>query len=623
MNVYDGMAFSGPQEFHVNVPANHTPTVTASDVSATKGQTISASSLFQASDADGDGLTYFFYDNSADPTSGHFTVNGVVQAAGTTFAVSAAQLAQTTFTAGSLNSDDLFVNVYDGMAFSGPQEFHVNVPANHTPTVTASDVSATKGQTISASSLFQASDADGDGLTYFFYDNSADPTSGHFTVNGVVQAAGTTFAVSAAQLAQTTFTAGSLDSDDLFVNVHDGTAFSGPQEFHVNVPANHTPTVTASDVSATKGQTISASSLFQASDADGDGLTYFFYDNSADPTSGHFTVNGVVQAAGTTFAVSAAQLAQTTFTAGSLNSDDLFVNVYDGMAFSGPQEFHVNVPANHTPTVTASDVSATKGQTISASSLFQASDADGDGLTYFFYDNSADPTSGHFTVNGVVQAAGTTFAVSAPQLAQTTFTAGTAGTDDLFVNVYDGMAFSGPQEFHINIPANRAPTVTATDQTAPSGQVMSASSLFQASDADGDGLTYFFYDNSADPTSGHFTVNGVVQAAGTTFAVSTAQLAQTTFTVGTAGTEDLFVNVWDGLAFSGPQEFHIGVAPNHAPVITSNGGGGTAAVNVAENSTAVTTVIASDADPLRFAFLHHCGRRRRGARSASTPPPAC
>jgi len=81
--------------------------------------------------------------------------------------------------------------------------------------------------------------------------------------------------------------------------------------------------VTASDVSATKGQTISASSLFQASDADGDGLTYFFYDNSADPTSGHFTVNGVVQAAGTTFAVSAAQLAQTTFTAGSFNSDGL------------------------------------------------------------------------------------------------------------------------------------------------------------------------------------------------------------------------------------------------------------------------------------------------------------
>ena len=301
--------------------------------------------------------------------------------------------------------------------------------------------------------------------------------------------------------------------------------------------------MTAPDFSASKGQVISASSLFSANDVDGDNLLYFFYDNSADAASGHFTVNGVVQAAGTTFAVSAAQLAQTTFTAGTASSDDLFVNVYDGSLFSGPKEFHVNVPANQAPTVTASDFSASKGQVVNASSLFSANDANGDTLLYFFYDNSAAPTSGHFTVNGVVQAAGTTFAVSAAQLAQTTFTAGTSGSDDLFVNVYDGSAFSGPKEFHVNV-VNHAPTVTASNQTASSGQVLNASSLFSANDADGDSLLYFFYDNSAAPTSGHFDVNGVVQAAGTTFAVTQAQLAQTHFTAGTTG-DDLFVNVWD------------------------------------------------------------------------------
>ncbi len=36
---------------------------------------------------------------------------------------------------------------------------------------------------------------------------------------------------------------------------------------------------------------------------------------------------------------------------------------------------------------------------------------------------------------------------------------------------------------------------------------------------------------------------------------------------------------------------------NYAPVITSNGGGAMAAINVAENSTAVTTVAATDANP--------------------------
>ena len=88
---------------------------------------------------------------------------------------------------------------------------------------------------------------------------------------------------------------------------------------------------------------------------------------------------------------------------------------------------------------------------------------------------------------------------------------------------------------------------------------MNASSLFSANDADGDSLLYFFYDNSAAPTSGHFEVNGVVQAAGTTFAVTQAQLAQTHFVAGTTG-DDLFVNVWDQASFSGPKEFHIDIA---------------------------------------------------------------
>ena len=131
------------------------------------------------------------------------------------------------------------------------------------------------------------------------------------------------------------------------------------------------------------------------------------------------------------------------------------------------------------------------------------------------------------------------------------------------MNVYDGITFSGPKEFHVNVPPNHAPTVTAPNQMASSGQVLNASSLFTANDADGDSLMYFFYDNSAAATSGHFTVNGAVQAAGTTFAVSAVQLAQTTFTTftaGTAGGDDIFVNAWDGIAFSGPKEFHIDIA---------------------------------------------------------------
>ena len=154
----------------------------------------------------------------------------------------------------------------------------------------------------------------------------------------------------------------------MIVQVSDGHGGIDTQAIAVTVTdvveSNHAPTVAASDQTATRGQVINPSSLFSASDADGDRLLYFFYDNSAAPASGHFTVGGAVQAAGTTFAVSEAQLAQTTFTAGTSSSDDLFVNVWDGSLFSGPQEFHVNVAANRAPMVTASDFSAAKDKPI-------------------------------------------------------------------------------------------------------------------------------------------------------------------------------------------------------------------------------------------------------------------
>ena len=545
---------------------NAAPVATAPDYAASKGEVINASSLFSASDADGDTLTYFFLDNTSGPTSGYFTVNGVVKPANVTFAVSAAQLAQTTFHAGTTVSDDLFVNVYDGVAWSNPKEFHVNVPPNQAPVVTVSDYSASSGQVISASSLFTATDANNDTLLYFFLDNTSGPTSGYFTVNGVVKPANVTFAVSAAQLAQTTFHAGTTGSDDLFVNVYDGVAWSNPKEFHVNVPPpppNQAPVVTVSDYSASSGQVISASSLFTATDANNDTLLYFFLDDTSGPTSGYFTVNGVVKPANVTFAVSAAQLAQTTFHAGTTVSDDLFVNVYDGVAWSNPKEFHVNVPPNQAPVVTVSDYSASSGQVISASSLFTATDANNDTLLYFFLDNTSGPTSGYFTVNGVVKPANVTFAVSAAQLAQTTFHAGTTGSDDLFVNVYDGVAWSNPKEFHVNVPPpppNQAPVVTVSDYSASSGQVISASSLFTATDANNDTLLYFFLDDTSGPTSGYFTVNGVVKPANVTFAVSAAQLAQTTFHAGTTVSDDLFVNVYDGVAWSNPKEFHV-IAP--------------------------------------------------------------
>ena len=155
-----------------------------------------------------------------------------------------------------------------------------------------------------------------------------------------------------AQLAQTTFQTGTT-ADDLWVQVFDGTVWSDWKEFHLTPPVNHAPVVTVADQSVAKNASLAASSLFSVSDADGDAMTrYTFWDSTADATSGHFVVNGVAQGTKQTIMVSAAQLAQTTFQTGT-TADDLWVQAYDGAAWSGWKEFHLTPPVNHAPVVAA------------------------------------------------------------------------------------------------------------------------------------------------------------------------------------------------------------------------------------------------------------------------------
>ncbi|MGY4227814.1 hypothetical protein ACVMIH_005175 [Bradyrhizobium sp. USDA 4503] len=557
VRAYDGFVWSAWAEFHVTPPVNHIPVVTASDYAASHNQSITASSLFSVSDADSDAITkYQFWDSTSDPASGHFVVGGAAQGTNQNIDVSAAQFANTTFQSGS-GSDDLWLRAYDGFAWSTWKEFHVNAPLNQAPVVTASDYAANHNQRIAAASLFSVSDADSDTITkYQFWDSTSDSTSGHFDVAGTAQGTNQNIDVSAAQLANTTFQSGS-GSDDLWVRAFDGLAWSAWKEFHVNAPVNHAPVVAAPNYAASHNQRIAASSLFSVSDADSDTITkYQFWDSTSDSTSGHFDVAGTAQGTNQNIDVSAAQLASTTFQSGS-GSDDLWVRAYDGLAWSAWKEFHVNAPVNHAPVVAAPDYAASHNQIIAVSSLFSVSDADSDTITkYQFWDSTSDSTSGHFDVAGTAQGTNQNIDVSAAQLASTTFQSG-SGSDDLWVRAFDGLAWSAWKEFHVNAPVNHAPVVAAPNYAASHNQTIAASSLFSVSDSDGDSMSTFrFWDSTTDASSGHFVVNGVSKGTNQNIDVTAAQLASTTFQSG-AVADDLWVQVYDGFAWSAWQEFHV------------------------------------------------------------------
>ena len=148
--------------------------------------------------------------DAASPRATMIRPSGVVPSAARVLAC-----ACPSFVAGTGASDDLFVQVSDGQANSNLAEFHVNI--NHAPVVTVAEMSAHAGQTLQAGSLFGAADADNDALIYTFQDSTPDPAiedyapavhTGYFVVNGTVIAAGTSFSVSAAQLANNRCTPG-------------------------------------------------------------------------------------------------------------------------------------------------------------------------------------------------------------------------------------------------------------------------------------------------------------------------------------------------------------------------------------------------------------------------------
>ncbi|MBA2589704.1 MAG: hypothetical protein H0U98_13895 [Alphaproteobacteria bacterium] len=201
--------------------------------------------------------------------------------------------------------------------------------------------------------------------------------------------------------------------------------------------------------------------LFTVSDADNDTVTkYQLWDTTTDPSSGHFVVGGVAQAPRTVIELTAAQLSQASFVTGGV-SDYLQIRVFDGTAWSAVDSaqwspFNVTVPLNHAPVVTTGDITASAGQSLTASSLFTVSDADNDTITkYQFWDTTTDPISGHFVVNGVVQAARTLIELPASDLSQVSFLTGSSG-DMLQVRAFDGASWSAADSavwspFHIAV----------------------------------------------------------------------------------------------------------------------------------------------------------------------------
>ncbi|WP_375783094.1 hypothetical protein ACE10Z_24710 [Bradyrhizobium sp. Pha-3] len=551
----DGILWGGWTAFTATPGPDTAPVVTASNVTANHGQfSVLASSLFSVTDAEHDTITqYAFWDTQGN---GHFVVNGVVQPTNAEIDVSAANLSQVSYVFGSGGStpDTLWVKANDGSMWSAWQSFTATPGPDTAPVVTASNVTANHGQfSVLASSLFSVTDAEHDTMTqYAFWDTQGN---GHFVVNGVVQPTNAEIDVSAANLSQVSYVFGPGGStpDTLWVKANDGSMWSAWQSLTATPGPDTAPVVTASNVTANHGQfSVLASSLFSVTDAEHDTITqYAFWDTQGN---GHFVVNGVVQPTNAEIDVSAANLSQVSYVFGPGGStpDTLWVKANDGSMWSAWKSFTATPGPDTAPVVTASNVSGIHDHSVAASSLFSVSDAEHDTITqYAFWDTQGN---GHFAVNGVVQPTNAEIDVSAANLSQVSYVFGPGGStpDTLWVKANDGSMWSAWQSFTATA-TNQAPTVSVANVVTVAGQTFAASSLFTATDADGDAITkYALWDSNSN---GHWSVSGATQAANTEIDITAAQLSQTTYQAG-SGTDQLWIRGYDGIAWGTWQPFN-------------------------------------------------------------------
>ncbi len=603
---------SGWKQFTVTAPKPALPSLSVTGrPNATRGQTLSLASLVTIADPDGVGYQKLeLWDSNGTVGGGQFVVNGAPQTGGHEIDVTAANFASTVFDVGTLGgSDTLFAQLQQGDgALSGWKQFTVTAPRPAVPTLSAtSNANATRGQTLSLASLVTVADPDGVGYQKLeLWDSNGTVGGGRFVVNGAAQTGSHEIDVTPADVANTVFDVGTLGgTDTLFAQLQqsDGT-LSGWKQFTVTAPKAALPTLSVtSNANAIRGQTLSLASLLTIADPDGVGYQKLeLWDSNGTVGGGQFVVNSAAQTGGHEIDVTPADVANTVFDVGTLGGTDvLYARMQQGDGtLSGWQQFTVTAPKASLPTLSVTgNANATRGQTLSLSSLVTIADPDGVGYQKLeLWDSNGTVGGGRFAVNGAAQTGGHEIEVSPADVTNTVFDVGTlGGTDTLFARLQqsDG-TLSGWKQFTVTAPKPALPTLSvASNANAIRGQTLSLATLVTIADPDGAGYQKLeLWDSNGTAGGGQFVVNGAAQTGGHEIDVSPADAANTVFDVGTLGGSDtLFARLQqsDG-TLSGWKQFIVTAPKASLPTLSVAGN-----ANVTGGQTLSLANLVTIADP--------------------------
>ncbi|MDR7109947.1 VCBS domain-containing protein, partial [Pseudomonas frederiksbergensis] len=583
IQVSDGLGGVDTQQVTVTVTgSNDAPVLSfasGNDVGAVQEDTtLSASGQFSSSDIDHAATATWSIAGSNTGSYGSIAVDGTGQwtytlANGTDGVASAVQ----SLKAGETHNEVFSVQVSDGLGGVDTQQVTVTVTgSNDAPVLSfASGNDAGNVQedtTLSVSGQFSSSDIDHAATATWSIAGSNTGTYGSIAVDSTGQwtytlANGTNGVASAVQSLQ----AGESHNEVFTIQVSDGLGGVDTQQVTVTVTGSNDAavlssanvTLTETNAPLTTGGSLTVSDIDSPESFHTQTNTAGSYGQFSIGTDGAWTyvANSAHNefAAGTTytdtFAVSSADGTLTSVTVHILGTNDAAV-LSTGIANLTETNAAVDISTAGTLTISDVDSAATfVAQTNTAGSYGQFSIGTGGAWTYV-----ANSAHNEF-------AAGTTytdtFAVSSADGTLTSVTVHILGTNDAAV-LSTGIA---------NLTETNAAVDISTAGTLTISDVDSAATFVAQTNTAGS------YGQFSIGTDGAWTY--------------VANSAHNEFAAGTTYTDTFAVSSADGTLTS--VTVHI-AGSNDSPTITSNGAGATASINVAENTTAVTTVAATDAD---------------------------
>jgi hypothetical protein len=568
---------------------NETPVITSNggggSASITMAENVAAVTTVTGTDPDAGTILSYTIIGGAD--AGRFTIN---PATGVLSFITPADF-EAPSDAGANNVYDVVVQISDGLGGLDSQSLSVTVTnANDPPVITSNGGGASAAVGVSenttAVTTVTATDADLHTVTYSI---AGGADAGRFTINattGVLQ-------FLSPQDYENPTDAGANNVYDVIVQASDGNGGIDTQAIAVSVTnQNDTPPAITSN-----GAGASASiSLAE----NGTAVTTV---TAVDPDPGAvlaYSIIGGVDAA--SFVINATTgvltfVAPPNFEApadvGGNNVYDVQVQVSDG-TYTDTQSIAVTVTnQNEAPTITSNGAGATAsvtiGENVSAVTTVTATDVDAGATQSYSIVGGVD--AGRFTINASTGAL--TF-ITPPDF-DAPADIGANNVYDVTVRVSDGLGGVDDQAIAVTVTnANEAPVINSNGGGA-SGAISMAENgtgVTTVAATDPDAGATLTYSISGGVDAGRFSINA---STGVLTFIAPPDFEAPTDTGGN-NVYDVQVQVSDG-TLTDTQNLAVTITnQNEAPVISSNGGGASAGISVAENGTAVTTVTATDVD---------------------------